>query len=116
MIRSDSFVLIQGWMVTDLGLKGLDLLIYAIIYSFSQDGEGFFTGSLSYLMEWTNSSNYGVRKSLSSLEARGLIYKEVHVVNCVRRCRYSYIPYVYKDGKVKALGRGSDPLSFSLAI
>lgn len=92
MIKSDSFVLIQGWMVTDLKLKGLDLLIFAIIYSYSQDCEASFTGSLSLLMEWTNASNFGVRKSLDSLLQQGLISKEVFTKNGVKRCAYSYSP------------------------
>lgn len=92
MIKSESFVIIQGWMVTDLKLKGLDLLIYAIIYSYSQDFESSFTGSLSLLMEWTNASNFGVRKSLDSLLKQDLIYKDVFIKNGVRRCSYSYSP------------------------
>lgn len=87
MIRSDSFVIIQGWMLSDLNLKGLDLLVYAIIYSFSKDGSEF-SGSLSYLTEWTNSSNFGVRKSLQNLIDRGLIVKEVTYKNGVRKCSY----------------------------
>lgn len=90
MIKSDSFVLIQGWMVSDLKLKGLDLLIFAIVYSFSQDPLSSFTGSISYLMEWTNASSLGVRKSLKSLLDQGLITKEVLNVNGVRRCSYQY--------------------------
>lgn len=92
MIYSDNYIVIQGWMVSDLKLKGLDLLIFAIIYSFSQDASSSFTGSLSYLMDWTNSSNYGVRKSLQRLLDVNLIYKEEFEKDGVRRCAYSYSP------------------------
>ena len=37
-VSPDNYVAIQGWMITDLNLKGNDLLIYAVIYGFSQDG------------------------------------------------------------------------------
>lgn len=92
MIKSESFVIIQGWMVTDLKLKGLDLLIFAIIYSYSQDCESSFTGSLALLQEWTNASNLGVRKSLDSLQTQGLIHKDVYTKKGVRRCSYCYSP------------------------
>lgn len=88
MLNSDSYLVIQSWMVTGLKLKGLDLMLYAIIYGFSQDGQSSFSGSLSYLMEWTNSSNLGVRKSLNHLIDLGLIDKEEYFVKGVKHCRY----------------------------
>jgi len=39
-----------------LGLKGNDLIVYAIIYGFCQTPGHKFNGSLAYLQEWTNSS------------------------------------------------------------
>lgn len=88
MIRSDNFVCIQGWMVTDLKLKGNELLIYAIIYGFSQDGESEYTGSRSYLAEWTNSTKYGVTKALQSLCEKGILVKKETIVNGVKFCSY----------------------------
>jgi hypothetical protein len=44
-INRESFITIQGWMVTDLELTGKDLMVYAIIYGFSQNESGKFTGS-----------------------------------------------------------------------
>ena len=38
-IKRSNFVIIQGWMITDLKLKGNQLMIFAAIYGFSQDGE-----------------------------------------------------------------------------
>lgn len=87
-LNDGSFITIQSWMVTKLGLKGLDLLIYAIIYGFSQDGESTFNGTISYLMEWTNSSYKGVQKSLNSLINRGLIHKDVFYKGSVRMVSY----------------------------
>lgn len=89
MIKDDSFVLIQGWMINIFNLKGLELMLFALIFSFTNDGESEFSGSLGYLCEWTNSSNFGVRKALSSLLEKDLVRKEIRYVNNIRRCYYS---------------------------
>lgn len=39
-------------MVEELGLKGSELVAYALIYGFSQDGESWFTGSAQYVADW----------------------------------------------------------------
>lgn len=52
MVKPDNYILVYGWMVTELGLKGNELFLYAIIYGFSQDGETEFSGSLRYMQEW----------------------------------------------------------------
>ena len=96
MIRSDNFVLIQGWMVTDLKLKGLDLMVFAIIYSFSQDPDQMFTGTVSYLQEWTNASNAGIRKCLNRLIDQQLIMKFVD-----DRDRVIKVSYCYNYRKIK---------------
>ena len=75
-IKNTNYLVIQGFMVNDLNLKGNELLIYAIIYGFSQDEEQRFSGSLQYLADWTNSTKQGVIKNLKSLVEKGLIVKE----------------------------------------
>ena len=51
-MKDTNFISIQGWMRTELNLSGNELLVYAIIYGFSQDGESKFTGSRQYLADW----------------------------------------------------------------
>ena len=75
-------------MVTELGLKGNSLLIYAIIYGFSQEEGQQFTGSLQYLADWTNSTKRGVLKNLQELVNAGLIEKENAFINGVKFCAY----------------------------
>ena len=36
MVKSENYITIQGWMVTELKLKGNELLIYALIFGFTQ--------------------------------------------------------------------------------
>ena len=76
MVRNDSYVVIQGFMINDLKLKGNELIIYAIIYGFTQDRQQEFNGSLGYLAAWTNSTNFGVSKALANLVAKGLIARQ----------------------------------------
>ena len=75
-IKENSFITIQAFMVTELNLKGNDLLVYAVIYGFSQDGESWYTGSIDYLQQWTNSTRQGVINSLKKLCDLGLIEKQ----------------------------------------
>ena len=87
-IKAENYITVQGWMVSDLKLKGNELLIYAIIYGFSQDGETRFTGSLGYLAAWTNSTKQGVIKNLKALVEKGFIIKTDKIINGVKFCEY----------------------------
>lgn len=87
-IAHKNYVTILGWMVTDLHLKGNELLIFAIIHGFSQDGEGEFTGSVAYLQSWTGLSYQGVANVLKSLVEKSLLAKTQMVVNGVTFCHY----------------------------
>lgn len=48
-VREDNYFAVQGWMVTELKLKGNALMLYAIIYGFSQTTNTAFTGSVRLL-------------------------------------------------------------------
>lgn len=93
-VNSDGYINIQGWMVSELGLKGNELLIYAIIYGFSQDGKNKFTGSLQYLADWTNSTKQGVQKVLKSLLEKQLLLKDEKIINNIKFCEYKAIKKV----------------------
>ena len=59
-IKNENFITIHAWMISRLGLSGASLIIYAVIFGFSQDGESYFRGSRQYLADWCNCSLYGV--------------------------------------------------------
>jgi len=88
MVKENTYINIQAFMVNDLHLKGNELLIYAIIFGFSQDEESEFTGSLQYLADWTQSTKQGVMKALQSLCEKQLILKNVEYKNNIRFCTY----------------------------
>ena len=87
-VNPENYIVIQGWMLTELNLKGTELLIYAIIYGFSQDEDNFYTGSLQYLSDWTNTSKMTVITALKNLQGKGYINKYEDMKNGVKFCRY----------------------------
>ena len=87
-VKEQNYVVIQGWMLNKLQLKGNDLLIYAIIYGFSQNADCKFTGSLQYLADWTNSTKQGVLNSLKNLLDKKLITKKDYIINGVKFVEY----------------------------
>lgn len=116
-VKSENYISIQGWMISELGLKNAELLIYAIIYGFSQDGYGRFRGKLAYLMDWTQASKPTVLKALDALQERGLIVKvEVPQSNGQRGVEYYAAPRSLGDqadaenGSSSALDGGKDSL------
>ena len=90
-IKKTNYVVITGDMITDLGLKGNELLVYALIKGFCQDEESQFYGSLAYLMEFTSLSKQGVINTLNSLVENGLIEKTQSEINGVKFNSYRTI-------------------------
>ena len=107
-VKNENYYQVQGWMVNELGLKGNELMIYAIIYGFSQTDGQYFTGSQSYLAEWTNATDRSVRNTLSSLIEKGLLEKIDKTINRVKYCEYkALIP----DREEKSSAGGTEKIS-----
>lgn len=87
-VNCENYIQIQGWMVRELELKGNELLIYAIIYGFSQDGISQYKGGLQYLADWTNSTKQGCIRNLKSLLEKQLIFKDEKELNNIKFCNY----------------------------
>lgn len=72
MVKPDNYVMLLGWMRTELNLKGNELNLYAIIYGFTQDGETEFSGSIRYMQEWLGAeSKQTVFNTLDKLIKKG---------------------------------------------
>lgn len=82
-IKDDNYFQISGWMINRLNLKGAMLLVYAIIYGFSQDGECEFKGSRQYLCDFTGVTKPTIDKALDDLCKRNLIIKISETYNNV---------------------------------
>ena len=92
-VKDGNYIVIQSFMIKDLKLKGNELLTYAIIYGFSQNGEDKFTGSLQYIADWTNSTKQGIMKNLKSLVDKGLLEKTEVFKNGVKFVEYHTTDY-----------------------
>lgn len=89
-IRDENFYTVFGWMLNVLELKGNELTIFAIIYSFSQDGESEFEGSISYLQSFANiDSKQTVYTMLERLKEKHYIKKRPFMSGKVQRYAYS---------------------------
>lgn len=72
----DSYIVIESWMITELKLKGNELIVYAVINGFTQDGEHWYYGTRSHLSEWCGSTKETVSNCLKSLLEKGLIERQ----------------------------------------
>ena len=92
MINSESYIHIAWRMINELWLKWNDLLVFALIYSFTNWTENHsFKWSLQYLAERTNSTKRWIQKNLQNLIDNGYIIKQETQTNWVKFCEY-YVP------------------------
>jgi predicted transcriptional regulator len=69
-----NFVTILGWMSEGLGLSGSELIAYAFIYGYTQDGQPKKI-SFAYLAKWIGATRQTAITTAKTLEAKGLIAK-----------------------------------------
>lgn len=90
-ITDTNYYVVHGWM-REMGLKGLQLDLYAIIYGFCQDNGSAFYGTISYLEEFTGFSRRAVIDALNDLVGKGYIRKDIEDLGYqVKRVKYSCI-------------------------
>lgn len=87
-MKKENYIVVQYWMVTNYNLTGNELLIYALIHGFNQDGETFFNGSIGYISEFLNISKRSVIEILKKLVDKKLIIKQELYINGVKFCKY----------------------------
>ena len=89
ILDNKDYILVSGWMVNQLNLKGNELLTYALIYGFCQNTESRFKGSLKYIANWLNITEQGVIKVLKSLISQNKIGKTVESgPGAIKICKY----------------------------
>ena len=101
MINPNTYYTVQAWMVNDLGLKGNELALYAIIYGFSQDGRSEFVGSISYIQEWLGCTRPTAMKTIAGLIEKGLVKKKLasNGIDCNAYKALPNLPDVGNDGR-----------------
>ena len=113
MISDGTYITIQGWMRTDLKLSGNELIVYAIIYGFSQNKQGEFTGSAQYLADWVGCTRRTVMTILNKLVENNFISKtEISFNNNEKRVSYQAERGCEKTSQgVKKFHRGCEKIS-----
>ena len=117
-MKNNNYYVVQGWMVTEYQLKGLDLQIFAIVYGLTQDEGGRFFGSISYLEEWTGAAKRTIIYALQRLTDQGLLEKNEYREKGVKHCSYiaqkpganndkSLVQNLHQPGAKSALGPGA---------
>ena len=90
-MKENNYITIPGFLRTRLDLKGSELIITALIYGFSQDGNSWFMGKTEYIAEWAGITDKNVLRSLKSLTEKGILEKkEMFVNNKAKRCYYRF--------------------------
>ena len=82
-MNDGNYITIPGWMMNRLGLSGNKLLLYAVIYGFSQTSGCGFTGSLSYITSLLHISKPTAIKLLKELVEEGFVERDEHSVHGV---------------------------------
>lgn len=106
--KNTNTIVIQGWMINELKLSGNELILYALIYGFSQDGESEFYGSLNYVSTALNCSKPTVIKALNSLIDKNLIYKNQNSINGIVYSKYSVNQIYFNGSKETLLVKNND--------
>ena len=115
-IKRENYLVIQGFMITDLKLKGNELLVYACIYGFSQSKGQIFSGTVQYLADWTNSTKRSIYKVLKSLEEKGYIKKYEKYINNVKFCDYSIVDLDIIKGEKEDENEANEGIEQSLQV
>ncbi len=112
MADNNTYFIVFSWMQNQLGLKGTERDVFAIIYGFSQDGVNKFTGSLNYISSFLKVSRQSVINALASLVEKDYIIKEQSVINNVKCNSYKVNLEVVKkiDRVVKKFDKGSQKI------
>lgn len=72
-MKDGAYIVIQSFMLEQLHLKGNELIVYAVVYGFTQDGEHWYYGTRRHLSEWCGATKGTVGNCLSSLVSKGYL-------------------------------------------
>lgn len=92
----DNYLIIQGWMVTELELSGNELLLFALIYGFCQDNSSEFTGSINYVCSWLGCTRPTAIKTFNKLLDENLIIKTQTSINNIKFNKYKIDQEIFR--------------------
>lgn len=85
-MKKNDYILIQAQMISDLHLKGNELLVFALIHGYTKDGRNRCRASLKYISGWIDTSKSAVIRAINTLEKAGYICRHTYLegnVECV---------------------------------
>lgn len=88
-VKDINYLNLEGWMVSRLHLKGDALIAYGIVFTYSQSGEGYYTGGLAFIADWAGCHPDTARRALRKLSEAGLIIEHRGDFNGVPYCYYT---------------------------
>ena len=105
-VKKEEGLFIPSWMF-DIGLKGHELLVYAIIYFFTEEGEKkAFIGGGTYLQNFLHINQPNISRTLKKLELKGYIerkrteigfvYRAVTQSNNISKSNNKHIKMIYE--------------------
>ena len=87
-MNNENYYVIHGWMLNELKLFGNELIIYAVIYGFSQIEGTVFNGTLDYLCSCAGCARRAALIILQKLQEKGLIFKNKYDKNGLKNTAY----------------------------
>lgn len=97
MVKDNTYVSIQAFMVNDLRLKGNELIIYAVIFGYTQDGNHWYYGTRGHLSGWCGATKGTVSNCLKSLQEKGYIRRREVERNGYTEVQYQAISTPYQN-------------------
>lgn len=88
-MKKFDYIVIQAPMISELGLKGNSLLLFAMIHGFSKDGVNRYRASLKDMCEWLCTSKSTISPTLEALVEAGYINKHDVKVGGVSKPEYT---------------------------
>lgn len=109
-MAEDNFYIINSWMIDELNLSGIELQVFAIIWSLSRGEKQMYIAGNAHLVRMTKKSEPTIITALKKLCEKKLIQKIPVVVNKVERNYYKAISQGTKEslgGYLKNLSGGT---------
>ena len=77
-MRKTDYINILGWMVSEMELKGNELILYALVHGYSKDGRNRYRGSKKYIAEFLSICPRSVVNLMNSLIQKGYVQKQIN--------------------------------------
>ena len=88
-MKRNDYINIQAPMISDLHLKGNELLIFALIHGYTKDGKSRCRVSLNYMSNWICTNKSMVIKVINTLEKAGYVNRHEYLEGLVRCVEYT---------------------------